>query len=669
MTEQAPVGLLVFRGQLSFIEQLSLASLRDAGHPVRLYHYSKVVGVPDGIECISAQDIMPVERKRPFNSSIKPVLVDRFRYLLLSKAPGTIWADCDTYCREPLTPKDGYLFAWEDGAHIGAGVLALPPESTALAALLAGTEAHERAMFQRDAEDKTPIKPPAPDGLGPFALTEALKASGEIERAHNKHVLYPFAFEEVPLLLRRGYDELQKIMADTQAVHLYGHALRQYLMDIENGVPRRWSLLGKLLKKHDIDAKAARIPVSMVLDAGRPSGFGVMDRGLGESLHVGDVHKPKAEAEPSLPDGKTPSRTSPASVVEARPADADQLGRMLILTCMKNEGPYILDWISYHLSIGVEHFLVYTNDCDDGTDEILDHLATRGFVTRLDNPFEPGEKPQWVALNDAPSQPVFQRADRYICMDVDEYIDIHTGDGTLAALIEATGDPDLISFTWRFYGCGGVVGFEDRPVTELFTRAAPEFTRKPHHNWGFKTMARLPLAFERLGVHRPSRLRPDADPPVWVNGSGLPMPSIYIDDGWRSTKLSWGYGLATLNHYAVRSVESFLVKRDRGRVNHINRDQGLEYWQIFNRNDEEANSIIPAARRAEAITRMLKADQVLADLHASSVEWHRAKIAELLERAEFRDLYERLTADPMAHDLGVRGADGGTALIPDKKAG
>jgi hypothetical protein len=66
---------------------------------------------------------------------------------------------------------------------------------------------------------------------------------------------------------------------------------------------------------------------------------------------------------------------------------------------------------------------------------------------------------------------------------------------------------------------------------------------------------------------------------------------------------------------------------------------------------------------------MLKADQVLADLHTSSVEWHRAKIAELLERAEFRDLYERLTADPMAHDLGVRGADGGTALIPDKKAG
>ena len=39
-----------------------------------------------------------------------------------------------------------------------------------------------------------------------------------------------------------------------------------------------------------------------------------------------------------------------------------------------------------------------------------------------------------------------------------------------------------------------------------------------------------------------------------------------------------------LNHYAVRSAESFLVKRDRGRVNHVDRDQGLNYWFRMNHN-------------------------------------------------------------------------------------
>ncbi len=35
---------------------------------------------------------------------------------------------------------------------------------------------------------------------------------------------------------------------------------------------------------------------------------------------------------------------------------------------MKNEGPYIVEWIAYHRAIGVDNFLIYTNGCEDGTD-------------------------------------------------------------------------------------------------------------------------------------------------------------------------------------------------------------------------------------------------------------------------------------------------------------
>ena len=58
------------------------------------------------------------------------------------------------------------------------------------------------------------------------------------------------------------------------------------------------------------------------------------------------------------------------------------------------------------------------------------------------------------------------------------------------------------------------------------------------------------------------------------------MPERYLEGGWRSGIDCWGYDLVTLNHYAVRSCESFLVKRDRGRANHIARPQGIEYWNI-----------------------------------------------------------------------------------------
>ncbi|MEO0944249.1 MAG: FkbM family methyltransferase, partial [Pseudomonadota bacterium] len=50
----------------------------------------------------------------------------------------------------------------------------------------------------------------------------------------------------------------------------------------------------------------------------------------------------------------------------------------LIPTCMKNEGPYLLEWLAYHRSIGIQGYIVFTNDCTDGTDLMLDRLDEMG---------------------------------------------------------------------------------------------------------------------------------------------------------------------------------------------------------------------------------------------------------------------------------------------------
>ncbi|MGB0799487.1 MAG: glycosyltransferase family 2 protein, partial [Planktomarina sp.] len=38
---------------------------------------------------------------------------------------------------------------------------------------------------------------------------------------------------------------------------------------------------------------------------------------------------------------------------------------------MRNEGPFIVEWVAHMRHIGVADLLVYTNDCDDGTDVLL----------------------------------------------------------------------------------------------------------------------------------------------------------------------------------------------------------------------------------------------------------------------------------------------------------
>jgi hypothetical protein len=267
---------------------------------------------------------------------------------------------------------------------------------------------------------------------------------------------------------------------------------------------------------------------------------------------------------------------------------------------MKNEGPFILEWLAHHRALGVEGFLVYTNDCSDGTDEMFDLLAAKGLVEHRENPYRTsGLKPQHAALHEADEEPMVKAADWVVCMDVDEYMNIHVGDGTLEDLYAAVGDANLISMNWRLYGNADVHGFEDAFVTEQFFRCAPEFIRKPHQAWGFKTLVRNVGLFKKLGVHRPKGLKPQlVDEVRWVNGSGTPLPPEMYRNAWRSTPETYGYDLVTLNHYAVRSAESFLVKRERGRVNHVDRDQGLAYWFRMNNNARSAGQIGTTPARA-----------------------------------------------------------------------
>jgi predicted ester cyclase len=220
-------------------------------------------------------------------------------------------------------------------------------------------------------------------------------------------------------------------------------------------------------------------------------------------------------------------------------------------------------------------------------------------------------------------------------MDVDEFINIKIGDGTLGALYAAIGDANMVSLTWRLFGNADVQGYEDRFLIDQFTACAPEVVRKPHQAWGFKTLFRNIDIYKKLGVHRPKGLKPELwDQVNWLNGSGRPMPRELFRNGWRSSLSTYGYDWVQLNHYAVRSAESFLVKRDRGRVNHVDRDQGLNYWFRMNFNalqDRSIQRMIPAAR---AEFDRLMADPDIAAAHHAAVAAHRAKIADL--RMTFR---------------------------------
>jgi hypothetical protein len=337
-------------------------------------------------------------------------------------------------------------------------------------------------------------------------------------------------------------------------------------------------------------------------------------------------------------------------------AKMDGVPSCTLVGTVKDEGPYLLEWICYYKLIGFEDFYIASNDSLDMTREILDTLDEAGEITHLENSVhikgEP-EDPQNRAYQRFWKDPDVKASDWILVADADEFLNVHTGDGTLKALfagLKAKGsdDADVLSATWRVFGNGGVVAFEDEPIIAQFTKSAAPGVHRIQRYTGFKTMFR-PRGVRRLGVHRPKyapRFRNGMVPLKWINGSGDEMPAQYITQGWRSFSGSYGDALVSMNHYMIKSSEAFLMKRYRGTANSADQDRiDFSYFETFNANEVENTSIqrhVPALR--DAIEAMKTRHPKLRELHAESLAWHRKRLdvarAEVL--ADLPDIAEKL---------------------------
>lgn len=316
----------------------------------------------------------------------------------------------------------------------------------------------------------------------------------------------------------------------------------------------------------------------------------------------------------------------------------------LVVTTMKNEGPFMLEWIAYNLSIGFNKFMIFTNDCTDGTDKIAMRLAQLGYGVHIDNNERGKAAPQRAALRQAPKHPIYAQSDWIICADADEFLNIRIGDGTLPDLVKACGEADAISLCWKLFGNSGKHHYDDVPLIEQFFSAAPENTFTNFRGAGMKTLFRNNGSFDHMGVHRPKRRGERGseneglyDGITWKDAGGNSFDANKV--GWKVWK-GFSHDFARLHHYSIRSADSFLVKRDRGRTNHVNVDQGREYYAAMNTNHERDYSILKRAPAMLKILKQLKSDKELTELHDFAVDWHRKKITELKQRDDWQEFID-----------------------------
>ncbi|MEM7642021.1 MAG: hypothetical protein AAF366_05785 [Pseudomonadota bacterium] len=156
----------------------------------------------------------------------------------------------------------------------------------------------------------------------------------------------------------------------------------------------------------------------------------------------------------------------------------------------------------------------------------------------------------------------------------------------------------------------------------------------------FKTLFRRDGPWTGFGVHRP---RQDGAA-RFVDDRLAPRPDLGDAPGrillWRGDAPAGR--VVQVNHYSVRSVHEFLVKRARGLPNRSDKQIDLAYWVERNFNQVECARISPQIPAMAATCAELRALPGVAEAEAAARAWHGARLAEILGSAEGAKLCGRL---------------------------
>lgn len=304
----------------------------------------------------------------------------------------------------------------------------------------------------------------------------------------------------------------------------------------------------------------------------------------------------------------------------------------LVFSAMKDEGPDVLEWVCYQRAVGFDEVLVYTNDCTDGSDDLLDALQAAGFVHhRRHSALGQELAPQDAAARLMIDDPVYRRATWAFWADADEFL-LPLTVLDVPALVAALDDrgADAMALPWRNFGSSGHVDVPGGLVIENFNRCSAELTRMERT---FKCLFRVSADIEQLFAHRPiwsdrakvCMAAPDLSLlPAEITGR---MKENGRPDEMVPREIKKRPRVAQINHYPVKSLRQFLLKRTRrsglgnkGRF----ADGYLNRFDINEAAHTEIHRFVPAVKElmAEAL-----ADPAVRDAHAVAVQRRDERVA------------------------------------------
>jgi hypothetical protein len=212
----------------------------------------------------------------------------------------------------------------------------------------------------------------------------------------------------------------------------------------------------------------------------------------------------------------------------------------------RDEARFLAEWIELHRLVGVERFFLYDNFSVDDHHEVLAPYVEQGIVTIHEWHVPEG---QLQAYEDCLKR--YRHDSRWIAfLDCDEFLFSPTGRPVSELLVEYESAPG-VAVNWAMFGTSGHRTEPDGLVIENYLMRRSDILEKCM----FKSIVD---PTRTVSVGRNVHYFNYADGAAAVDENFQPLSDEHIP---RSTTPQLAYARLRINHYFMKSEESFLKKR------------------------------------------------------------------------------------------------------------
>ena len=251
-----------------------------------------------------------------------------------------------------------------------------------------------------------------------------------------------------------------------------------------------------------------------------------------------------------------------------------------VVAIMKNEKPYLKEWLEYHLMQGVEHFYLCDNDSTDGSKEYLKPYIDKKIITYIPMPGINQQLKCYEKVIEEYKNDTFWLA----IIDLDEYL-VPIEKSNMKSFLREFEDVSEVSLHWVNYGDANLFSRKDGLIIEAFT----SHSDKINHTVKSIVKPNKVIDFKLFGANHYTKVEGFS-----VNEYHKPV-SFMLDFNISADK-------ARVNHYILKSFEEFIYKKNRGHPEGTSID--YEYYFFHNdnsvKNDETMKHFVGKLKKQMA---------------------------------------------------------------------